>query len=105
MESTLGVKHDLMLMLALGSRIFEYLRETFYGHALEHLQSAGSEKNEKKRFFLRKRLAVIDLYEGLWSLGHVFATSASPILIGPEQKSWLRHPLPLFMAVSMMQTM
>ena len=48
--STLGVKYDLIL--ALRSQIFEYLRETFYGHALEYLQSACSEKKKgkKKRF-------------------------------------------------------
>ena len=44
MESTLGVKYDLIL--ALRSQIFESLRATFYRNALEYLQSARSEKKK-----------------------------------------------------------
>ena len=64
MESTLGVKYDLILALRI--HIFENLLETFYRHVLEYLQSARSEKKwEKNVFFLRKRLvlAIIDLFE------------------------------------------
>ena len=47
MISTLGVKYDLIF--ALRSQIVDYLRETFYRFALEYLQSARSEKSEKKK--------------------------------------------------------
>ena len=67
--STLGVKHDLILSLR--SQIFERLRETFR-HALEYLQLARSEKNEKNARFLQKHLIIIDLFEGLWSVGTRF---------------------------------
>ena len=36
-------------MLVLRSQFFEYLRETLYKHALEHLEAAGPEK-EMGRF-------------------------------------------------------
>ena len=77
MESTLSVKH--YWISALRSHIFEYLRETFYRHALEYLlcgltqsflrifawnflqtclgvpavEPARSEKKRKKKKFLR----------------------------------------------------
>ena len=38
-----GVKFDLILVLR--SQFFEYLRETLYKHALEHLEAARQEKN------------------------------------------------------------
>ena len=46
MESTLGVKYDLILALV-RSQIFESSREMFYRHAMgEYLQSARSEKKK-----------------------------------------------------------
>ena len=39
--SILGVKIDLILVL--WSQFFEFLRETLYKHALEHLEAAGPE--------------------------------------------------------------
>ena len=70
MESALGLKYDLILVLR--SQIFESLRETFYRHALEFLQRARSDS------YGILRLAIIDLFEGLWSVGTCFAASASP---------------------------
>ena len=46
MGSTLGVKYDLTL--ALRRQILEYLRETFYRHALEYLKPARAEKSGGK---------------------------------------------------------
>ena len=37
-DSIFGVEHDLFLVLR--SQFFEYLRETAYKHALEHLEAA-----------------------------------------------------------------
>ena len=59
----MGVKYDIILVLR--SQFFEYLGETLYKHALEHLEAVRPEKNGKYIFFLRKRLAIIDLFEGL----------------------------------------
>ena len=76
MGSTMGVKDDLIIVLAICSQIFEYLRGNFKRHDLEYLQSARSERKKLKKnaLFLRKRLTVVDLFEGLWSvdtrLGH-----------------------------------
>ena len=71
MGATLGVKYDVILVLR--SQIFEYLRETFYRHALEYLEPARSEKKKKeKKIFLRKHLTIADLFEGLWSVGTRF---------------------------------
>ena len=49
--SILGVKFDLILILR--SQFFEYLRETLYKHALEHLEATGPEKNGHIYFFLQ----------------------------------------------------
>ena len=49
--SIFGVYYDLILVLR--SQFFEYLRETLYKHALEHLEAACSEKNGSFLFFLR----------------------------------------------------
>ena len=52
--SILGVKVDLLLVLR--SQFFEFLRETLYKHALEHLEAVGPEKVQKKKwviFFLQ----------------------------------------------------
>ena len=74
--SILGVKFDLILVLR--SRFVEYLRETLYKHALEHLEAARS---EKQRFFFSsygKLLTIIGLLKACdWS-GHIFGASASP---------------------------
>ena len=48
MYSILGVKSDLILVLR--SQFFDFLRETLYKRALEHLEAAGPEK--KGSFFL-----------------------------------------------------
>ena len=48
MESTLSVKDDLIL--ALRSHIFEYLRETLYKRALEHLEAARPEKKKRHSY-------------------------------------------------------
>ena len=47
----LGRKFDLILVLC--SQFFEYLRETLYKHALEHLEAPRSEKQCLFFFFLR----------------------------------------------------
>ena len=69
-----GVKCGLLLVLR--SQFFEYLRETGYKHALEHLEAARSQKKMggKNAFLRRKRLRVtiIDLFEGLWLVGTHF---------------------------------
>ena len=81
MESTLGVKCDFIFALRIQISEF-YLLHTSYRHSLEHLQSALSEKKgEHKRYFffscVRKCLiAVIDVFDRLWSVGHVFDSSA-----------------------------
>ena len=68
MESTLGVKYDLILALVIRSQIFEYLylrgnfQQTCFG-----VPAIGLLKKEKKKkkFFLRKRLTIIEHLEGL----------------------------------------
>ena len=42
LHSILSVKFDLILVLR--SQFFDFLRETLYKHALEHLEAAGPEK-------------------------------------------------------------
>ena len=56
----LGVKVGLILVVR--SQIFEYLCETLYKHALEHLEAACSEKNGS---FFVDPLTIIDLFEVL----------------------------------------
>ena len=63
--------------LTLTGQIFECLRETFYRHALEYLQSPRSEKNGGKIVFLRKRLSSFGLLMACSRWGHVFATSTN----------------------------
>ena len=58
-------------------QIVECLRETFYRHALEYLQSPRSEKNGGKIVFLRKRLSSFGLLMACSRWGHVFATSTN----------------------------
>ena len=94
-----GVKCDLIL--ALLGQIFEYLRETLYRHALEYLQSACSEKKWKK--------SSMETPGHYWPFRRpvVGGDTFSPLapVKGPEQKTRLWHPLPLCMAVSMIQNM
>ena len=42
------------------------------GHDLKYLQSPRSDKNGKKKAFLRKRLTVFGPFDGLWSVGTRF---------------------------------
>ena len=103
-----GVKYDLMLPLR--SQIFEYLRETFNRHAqgsrVPVIGSLRKKKEKKESYFTTEAPDQYWLFEGLWSVGvgtrsrlrHRYGTAAASIL-GPEQKKWLCHPLPLFMAV------
>ena len=59
-----GVKLDLIL--ALRSQFLEYLRETLYKHALEHLEAARPDKKLVICFSSYcKCLTIIDLFEGL----------------------------------------
>ena len=62
-DSISGLKCYLMLVLR--SQFVEYLRETLYNHALEHLEAAHPENKMEKNVFLRKRLTIIDPSEGL----------------------------------------
>ena len=100
--SIMGVKFDLILVLR--SRSFEYFARSF---APTCLGAPGSGSSRKKRVIVfssyGKCLTVIDLFEGLdWS-GHGFGASASPrpSKKNSKKKNWLCHPLPLFMADSM----
>ena len=68
MHSILGVKFDFILVLR--SQFFEFLRETLYKHALEHLEAAGLPT--VNAHLLLTSLKVCD-----WS-GHIFGASASP---------------------------
>ena len=63
MYSILGVKFNFVLVLR--SQFFEFLRETLYKHALEHLKAAGSEKRAIFFSSYSKCLPIIDLSEGL----------------------------------------
>ena len=89
MGSIFGVNHDLIL--ALRSQIFEYLRETFYGHALEYLQSACSEKKKGKKNVFPTETP--DHCGRFWSPlvgGDTFSPLAS--VLGPEQKKTAMPP-------------
>ena len=67
------------MMLVLRSQFFDFLRETFYRHALEYLAPVRSEnKWGKKRFFLGKRLTIVTFLKTCgWSV-HGFAAGANP---------------------------
>ena len=103
----MGVRYDLKLALRI--QIFEYLLETFYRHALEHLQSARSAggKNEKIEFIFFCPAETPGHYVLTFRRPVVGGDTFSPLaaVLGPEQKQWLCHPLPLFMAVSMIPNM
>ena len=64
----MGVKFDLKL--ALRSHFFDFLRETWYKHALEHLEAAGLPTVNAYQYLTSSK--VCD-----WS-GHIFGASASP---------------------------
>ena len=64
--------------MVLRSQFFEYLRETLYRHALEHLEAARSEKKLIIFLFLPKRPIIIYCFEGPWWSGHIFDASTSP---------------------------
>ena len=98
--SILGVKFDLILVLR--SRFVEYLRETLYKHALEHLEAARSEK--QRFFFLPTVNSWLLLASWRPVTGRDTFSALAPVL-GPSQKNGLCHPLPLFMAVSMIPNM
>ena len=97
----LGVKFDLILILC--SQFFEFLRETLYKDALKHLEAAGPEKNRSFLFLL-----TVNAYQYLTSLTvcdlsrHILGASASPKSL---TFFFGCHPLPLFMAVSMIPNM
>ena len=74
MGSTLGVKCDLILTLR--SQIFGYLRDFFLQTCLG-VPAIGLFRQKirgKKKivFFLRKRLSIIEPFEGRWSVGTRF---------------------------------
>lgn len=71
-----------------------------------HVKPFGSGKKWKK-WFVRKRLIIVDLFEGmkLWS-GHIFAAIELQPWPGHLTKNnWQCHPLPLFIAASMIPHM
>ena len=49
------------------NQFVKYFRETFHRHALEYLEPSHSEKKSAREndVFLRKRLNIIDFFEGL----------------------------------------
>ena len=66
----LNVKYEFIRILR--SQFFEYLRETLYKHALEHLEAARLEKWGRGGSSYGKRVTIIDLFEGLWLIGTHF---------------------------------
>ena len=60
----MSVKFDFILVPR--SQFFDFLRETSYKHALEHLEAAGPEKKWVICFSsYSKCLSIIDRFEGL----------------------------------------
>ena len=59
----LRVNFDSILVLR--SQFCEYLRETLYKHALEHLEAARSEKMGHSVSSYGKYVAIIGLFDGL----------------------------------------
>ena len=92
MGSTLGVKYDLIL--ALRRQAFQYLRETFYRHAFEYLQTClgapavGSSRKKMKRYVFPTETPA-----HCWLLWRpvVGGDTFSPLapVLGPEQNTWL----------------
>ena len=74
------------------------------------LEAPGSGSSRKKRGKKKSSshgnawLLNLLYYRPLWrpAIGRDTFSGLAPVL-GPQQKSWLCHPIPLFMAVSMMQ--
>ena len=96
--------------MVLRSQFFDFLRENLYKHALKHLEASGRKKKSWVIFFSSHFffLPTVNAYQYLtflkvcdWS-GHNFGASASPRSL---TKKCLFHPLPLFMAVSMIPYM
>ena len=58
--------------MTLRSQIFEYLREKKLKACLRVPERLVQKKNEKNIVFLRKRLTIVDRFEGLWSVGTRF---------------------------------
>ena len=46
-------------------------------------------------------LTIVDIFEKNWLVEARFRRKRQSYTVGPEQIKWLYHPLPLFMAVSM----
>ena len=82
MESTVGVKHDLIL--GLRNQNFDYFCvKSFYRHLLEYLQSARSaKKNEKKTmcFSYGNAWPLLTFSRACGRWGRVFATTNSASL-------------------------
>ena len=97
----MGVKFDLILVLR--SQFFDFLRETSYKHALEHLEAAGPEK-KWVIFFFRKCLPYLLLTS--WRsviCRDTFSVLAPVLRYRSLTKKWPCYPLPLllFMTASM----
>ena len=73
------------LILVLRSQFFDYLRETFFKHALEHLEAARSENKGKQCFLLTE---TPDYFLSLRSpvIGQATISALEPVL-GPQQKT------------------
>ena len=73
MGSTLGVKYDLIFTLR--SQILGYSRDFFLQTCLG-VPAIGlfrqKKRGKKKGIFLRKRLSIIEPFEGRWSVGTRF---------------------------------
>ena len=90
-------KYDLIL--ALRSQTFENLRETFNRHALGTWNRLVQKKKGGKNVSTE---TPVHHWPFWWPVagGDTFILPLAPV-IAPEQKNWPCHPLPLFMAVSM----
>ena len=92
------------LILAPRREISNISAKRFVGErALGYLEPAAL-KIKKKKFLPRKRLAIIDLFEELVG-GGTFSSLAPVLSVGPVKEKWSCHPLPLFVAVSMIPYM
>ena len=104
----LGKSLNTLLLLGFGptqSYLRMVARNVFYGHAVgctwNRLVQKKKEKEKKNGFFLRKHVNVHHLFERP-VVGRDTLSPLAPAL-GPQQKNWECHPLPLFMAISMVQ--
>ena len=78
--------------------VFLWARRGVY---LEQARSEIKREEKKNDFFLRKHVDVRHLFERP-VVGRDTLSPLAPAL-GPQQKNWECHPLPLFMAISMVQ--